>query len=169
MKKLSIKDLLDNKDNPRLVNKILNKYELTNLDKKGIKYDLKNINLNNNTSKTKYYKINHKNLTEECQGILYMVLLYCISGGCGLDTSDSGHLFINIGPGFLFNLFSKKENIKSLSYNPRKISLDSGISYIYFETLEEFIYGLAEENPLLINWFEEITEEEYLNPKTYMI
>ena len=37
MKTLSIKDLLDNKDNPRLVNKILNKYELTNLDKKGIK------------------------------------------------------------------------------------------------------------------------------------
>lgn len=49
MKRFKLRDLIDNKDNINIINKILNKLEISKEDKANIIKDLKNINNNNNS------------------------------------------------------------------------------------------------------------------------
>lgn len=71
MKTFRLKDLIDNKDNPKIVKKILDSTELSKLDKKDLLKDLKGINTNkeelildSDTIQQKCYFLNYDNINE---------------------------------------------------------------------------------------------------------
>ena len=91
MKIFRLKDLIDNKDNPKIVKKILDSTELSKLDKKDILNDLKGISKGDSVDDgMMYFKLENSSIS----GIESD---YCVS--CIVENEDGDRVLVNTPPG----------------------------------------------------------------------